>query len=360
MFKQALIFIFFLFSANFGTAQTKKVVIVDSLSRQPISNVSIFNPITKEGVVTNTEGATLLKEGKIFIVSHVSYYKETIPYSMLKDTILLKPRIISLNELVIYSSTFNLKKLFKNIYRNHKDLYITGSYVFKCHFEESVKIDENLTRLSSSELKLYCQNYESDVNKSYTDQDYIELLNVNYAKNLHMGDFNVEKNAFFKHFHINFIAFVYYRKLKNLEILLEERYKNIIRIKFTGNIKAKKQIGEIHYDVNTMAIVRIVHSTQYKELGSWHTIELSFNECQNNKYCPNFFKLERSAIKEDKVVTFNKELTILQTQKEVISEGTHTSIEEQNIIKRIYSSGDVEDINSKIILTEKKRQFLEK
>ena len=82
----------------------QQVVVVDETNSEPIAGVAVFNLVKTKTNVSNLDGIASIERFQSFeriYFQHLSYHRESILKSKLRDTIFLSPKSTSLNEIVI-------------------------------------------------------------------------------------------------------------------------------------------------------------------------------------------------------------------------------------------------------------------
>ncbi len=91
----------------------QQVVVVDETNSEPIAGVAVFNLVKTKTNVSNLDGIVSIERFQSFeriYFQHLSYHRESILKSKLRDTIFLSPKSTSLNEIVISASKFEQSK----------------------------------------------------------------------------------------------------------------------------------------------------------------------------------------------------------------------------------------------------------
>jgi hemoglobin/transferrin/lactoferrin receptor protein len=104
--KQFLI-CFFCFSLWNSSAQ--QIVVVDETNLEPITGVAVFNLFKTKTDISDFDGKASIVRFQTFervYFQHISYHKESMLKSKLRDTIFLIPKSTNLNEIVISASKF--------------------------------------------------------------------------------------------------------------------------------------------------------------------------------------------------------------------------------------------------------------
>jgi len=133
-------------TGQFLFAQTKGVV-VDKVSRQPISYVSIYAKIGDKvfGTVTNDKGEFSVDFSfQTLFFSHINYEKTEITKSDLRDSIYLIPTTTLLTEVVISSSQPKwINSVLKKIVEQKSKNYQTTEKAFSYKYETYTLNDSN-------------------------------------------------------------------------------------------------------------------------------------------------------------------------------------------------------------------------
>jgi len=98
------LFITFVYLITNVTYSQKKIVLIDSLTRQPIS-FAIIQKKNGTGVYSNENGVFNIEQGytDTLKIYHLGYYIKTIKSTKLSDSLFLKPRVEELKEVIINS-----------------------------------------------------------------------------------------------------------------------------------------------------------------------------------------------------------------------------------------------------------------
>jgi hypothetical protein len=87
-----------------GSAGPWKIVIADSLTRKPLSFVSIQFPDTHKGMIADVDGSLTIHStdaSRSIQITRIGYAPRKLKLSQLKDTVLLSPRTATLEEFVV-------------------------------------------------------------------------------------------------------------------------------------------------------------------------------------------------------------------------------------------------------------------
>ena len=108
--KHFLFTLFTVFNIYFSYSQNTKIVILDSISNLPIkyANVNFLNGF---GVFSNENGSIMISDLTVnsIEISHVSYESKKIDLKKINNSIvLLKPKIIKLDEIIIKKEKLKL------------------------------------------------------------------------------------------------------------------------------------------------------------------------------------------------------------------------------------------------------------
>ena len=91
----------------------QQVVVVDETNAEPIAGVAVFNLVKTKTTVSNLDGIASIARFQSFeriYFQHLSYHRESILKSKIRDTIFLSPKSTNLNEIVISASKFEQSK----------------------------------------------------------------------------------------------------------------------------------------------------------------------------------------------------------------------------------------------------------
>lgn len=101
------------FCIYFLNLSAQKVVVLDEISAEPIAGVAVFNLFKTKTTITNLDGVASITPFQSFeriYFQHLSYHKQSMLKSKIKDTIFLTPKSTNLNEIVISASKFEQSK----------------------------------------------------------------------------------------------------------------------------------------------------------------------------------------------------------------------------------------------------------
>ncbi|MCK8143401.1 carboxypeptidase-like regulatory domain-containing protein [Flavobacterium sp. I-SCBP12n] len=129
--KQFLFTLLAVFNIYFSYSQNTKILVLDSISNLPIkyANVNFLNGF---GVFSNEKGNIMISDLNInsIEISHVSYESKKIDLNKINNSIvLLKPKIIKLDEIVIKKEKLKLLKtisLKPKIHSNYKEMFFSA------------------------------------------------------------------------------------------------------------------------------------------------------------------------------------------------------------------------------------------
>lgn len=129
--KQFLFTLLAVFNIYFSYSQNTKIIVLDSILNLPIkyANVNFLNGF---GVFSNEKGNIMISDLNVnsIEISHVSYESKKIDLNKINNSIvLLKPKIIKLDEIVIKKEKLKLLKkisLKPKIHSNYKEMFFSA------------------------------------------------------------------------------------------------------------------------------------------------------------------------------------------------------------------------------------------
>lgn len=295
---------------SFLYGQDKKVVILDSLTNEPLNLVQIYYPSLQIGGITNEDGKAIIpiKEG-IIKISHINYDTKTIGYKEFKfiDTLKLYPKLFTLNEVVIYS--FDLKKKLSEVLKVYRDNYSEKNIMSYSTYKETNEVNDSLVRLFQIQLDWWSKNYIYDFNSKVEKFNKIKIKSIDYSKISPDSPFTakgtiLDNSDFLKFSYLNFLLYVIKYKTDNIVINSINNKNSLIQINFDGEMIEE---GKTMYRFKNSSIVfkgntiynvilnmnynnEITHTSVSKEgkvpytskIYS-HSIELSFKKDHSNK-----------------------------------------------------------------------------
>ncbi len=340
-----LISTLFLFVSIAIYSQSKTVTIVDSLTHKPIALAHLSYPLLEIGSISNADGKVkvLLKKEEL-LISHINYGDKKLSFDtfLRKDTIYLKPKVNSLEEVVIYN--INLKKKLDFVLDNYHKLYFTKSLLKECTYKESFKVNDSLTRLFQVQLQWWSKHNLFQPKKSFKKENKLSIENVDYSKikitNNLVSKGYIENKAFFRILQLNFLVSILKNNSKDVFITLVQKNEQTTKIIFDADyFEQKKKLysytnSTIIFDTKTGAIkylkFNMEYHTDFKKQKSkqkkisyqsrtiFHSEELSFKKMKNGKLSINYFiSILKAEIKEGAKkynVTGSQKLFITKTE----------------------------------------------
>lgn len=172
--KQFLFTLFAVFNIFFSYSQNTKIVILDSISNLPIkyANVNFLNGF---GVFSNENGSIMISDLNVnsIEISHVSYESKKIDLKKINNSIvLLNPKIINLDEIVIKKEQLKLLKTINSkpkVHSNYKEMYFSAiglKLAFKINSP-----DNKINFLKSIEIPLFKKTNDA-TKDSYLEKQY--------------------------------------------------------------------------------------------------------------------------------------------------------------------------------------------
>ena len=260
-------------------SQEKEITIIDKNTRLPISQVNIFYKELNEGVLTNEDGKAKIhiKESDLS-VSHLSYINVLIPTektAFLNDTLWLTPKITMLEEVVVQNT--NLKKKLKYVLDNYNDLYIDYPTEKECSIKETFLFDNNYKRLFSAELKWWSKGFYYKFIIKPSAFTKLSLGKIDYFKNVYANladekqGFAIITKTIIPSFYLNSIISKLLKSIDQTNSFIENKDSAYTTISYTTdwitikNGVTYQRTGEITFDNETMAIVKLSDSKIYKD-----------------------------------------------------------------------------------------------
>lgn len=370
-------------------SQSKQFTIVDAVTKKPIDLAQIVYPDLELGSITNKEGNIKipLKEKDIHI-SHVNYQSKTISFLefVKKDSLFLKPKINSLDEVVIYN--LNIKeKITKILDKTFLKNYSTRKSIHKATYKETFKVNNSLSRLFQVQLNWYSKESLFKFNKPIEKQNKINIISVDYSKlnkndsKINANGAHLENKIFFRFIHLNFLLSILKDLTDDFDINSIEKNNNSNTVYFDAVVAENKK--EIYRHQNSYIVFNkdytfikhlkfnMIYSTDfkddiiekskmpYKKKTTAHILELSFKPLKNKKHVISFVISELKAIIKTKNFT-NKINTV---QNLFITEtilGKKIRKSNVDFFKPFYKNlpKDIKTGDSKILLTKEEQKFL--
>jgi len=198
--KQFLFNLIAVFAVYLSFSQNTKIVILDSISNLPIkyANVNFLNGF---GVFSSENGSIMISDLNVnsIEISHVSYESKKIDLKKINNSIvLLKPKIIKLDEIIIKKEKLKLLKKINSkpkIHNNYKEMYFSAiglKLAFKINSS-----DNKINMLKSIEIPLFKKTNDatknSDPDKQYPYKTLIKieiLESINDKPGENLYDYN--------------------------------------------------------------------------------------------------------------------------------------------------------------------------
>ena len=165
--KLLLLSILFIINIHFSYSQSKKLIILDSISNLPVkfANINFLNGF---GVFSNENGKLNISDVNVqsIDISHVAYESKKIALSKINDSIIyLIPKIIKLNEVVIQPNSLKIIKSLNTKpkkHNNYNEMYFS-SIGLKLAFK--INATENkINLLRSVEIPLFKKSTDATKN----------------------------------------------------------------------------------------------------------------------------------------------------------------------------------------------------
>lgn len=315
-----------LLTINLVKAQTNEFLLLDQVTKEPISSVNVFNPESLSGTISNDDGwVNIYFKSDTLVCSHISYETKKIFMDRLleKDTVYLSPREIQLDEVAI--NNFDLKKRLKFIIDNYNDLYDVKSKLFDCTYKEKLKVNDKMARLTQVQLKWWDKNYNFDFKESPDNISQFKLNNIDYSRILDTenvlsnGGF-IENKYLIEFLHLNYYLIFITSYADNIQINSIEKDSKHTKIIFSANIIVNNKLiskvvnSTFYFDNKSMAIkninLNLIYNNQvnegvskngnipYKSSVKSHNIVVNFNEYYRSKLIINSFYSKVKAVAE--------------------------------------------------------------
>lgn len=151
---RALLFFLFLFS---GLAQAQYVVVLDSISNEPIPLVSVYDG--KTGVITNSDGTFYWHKPQADSItfSCLGYAQKRVATSKIKDTLYMLPKAVELLPVLVSNRRLSAEEIIDSLRANTKkniDFGLSASEVFvqSTYIEDIQKMDIEIKKSTIPEL----------------------------------------------------------------------------------------------------------------------------------------------------------------------------------------------------------------
>jgi len=272
------LFLILLFTTTTLHAQVAELTLLDTSTKQPISNVEAYYTRSLNGTITNEEGkAKITIENDTLTLSHIGYETKKIftDNSFSKATVYLKPQEIQLDEVVLYN--FDLKKKVKYVLDNYFKLYDTKAKILECTYREKLIRNDTLTRLYQVQLDWWSKNYVFHFNKKLNENIQIHLKSTDYSKMLSEEEIvarsvYLERAPMFMYLFLNTYLSLINQFGKNIEIKKVEKNKDITKVTFNADIEVNKnwyiklENSVIVFDNVTNAVRKVVFNDVDKNI----------------------------------------------------------------------------------------------
>jgi len=155
--KKSIFFLFFATHCLFAQKTDLNAIILDSATKLPIPNVSIYfdneNQNSLIGTVSNDEGKfTISTSVNKLLFSHINYESTTINLTPDVHEIYLTPKTYSLEELIV--SNQDPKTYLASVINNSISSFDNNTE-FKGYCRETVKIKDKLTKFADANINFY-------------------------------------------------------------------------------------------------------------------------------------------------------------------------------------------------------------
>ncbi|WP_181831830.1 carboxypeptidase-like regulatory domain-containing protein [Capnocytophaga ochracea] len=271
------LFLILLFTATALPAQVAELTLLDTSTKQPISNVEAYYTRSLNGTITNEEGkAKITIENDTLTLSHIGYETKKIftDKTFAKATIYLNPQEIQLEEVVLYN--FDLKKKVKYVLDNYFKLYDTKAKILECTYREKMIRNDTLTRLYQVQLDWWSKSYRYTSFKQPLEKLLqIQLKNIDYSKILSQEEVAtrsayVERKPMFMYLFVNtYLSFIN-QFGENIEIKKVEKSKDVTKVTFNADIVINKKLilklekSVLVFDNTTNAVRKVIFNDTHQ------------------------------------------------------------------------------------------------
>ncbi|VDG82447.1 Uncharacterised protein [Capnocytophaga ochracea] len=275
--KMKTLFLILLFTATALPAQVAELTLLDTSTKQPISNVEAYYTRSLNGTITNEEGkAKITIENDTLTLSHIGYETKKIftDKTFAKATIYLNPQEIQLEEVVLYN--FDLKKKVKYVLDNYFKLYDTKAKILECTYREKMIRNDTLTRLYQVQLDWWSKSYRYTSFKQPLEKLLqIQLKNIDYSKILSQEEVAtrsayVERKPMFMYLFVNtYLSFIN-QFGENIEIKKVEKSKDVTKVTFNADIVINKKLilklekSVLVFDNTTNAVRKVIFNDTHQ------------------------------------------------------------------------------------------------
>ena len=265
------LFLILLFTATALHAQVAELTLLDTSTKQPISNVEAYYARSLNGTITNDEGKLRITvENDTLTLSHIGYETKKIftDKTFAKATIYLNPQEIQLEEVVLYN--FDLKKKVKYVLDNYFKLYDTKAKILECTYREKMIRNDTLTRLYQVQLDWWSKSYRYTSFKQPLEKLLqIRLKNIDYSKMLSQEEVAarsayVERKPMFIYIFVNtYLSFID-QFGENIDIKKVEKNKEVTKVTFNADIVINKKLNlklensVLVFDNTTNAVRKVI------------------------------------------------------------------------------------------------------
>ena len=268
--KMKTLFFILLFTTTTLPAQVAELTLLDTSTKQPISNVEAYYTRSLNGTITNEEGkAKITVENDTLTLSHIGYATKKIftDKTFTKATLYLNPQEIQLDEVVLYN--FDLKKKVKYVLDNYFKLYDTKAKILECTYREKFIRNDTLTRLYQVQLDWWSKNYVYQPKEPLNKNVQIHLKNTDYSKMLSEEEIaarsvHLERTPMFMYLFVNtYLSFIN-QFGENIEIKKVEKNKDITKVTFNADIVINKKLilklekSVLVFDNTTNAVRKVI------------------------------------------------------------------------------------------------------
>lgn len=388
---KSLITLLLICSGFAAYSQTRELVILDSITREPVDLVQIFYPGMEIGSITNADGKIRIpvREQPIKI-SHINYFEKEIPFEDFQqsDTLMLVPKTNELDEVVLYN--LDLKKTFRAILENSfSEKYLSSKVLHKTTYKEVFSVNDTLTRLFQVQLDWSSKNSRFDTQKPIEKQNVFNLTSIDYSKIKEINDDLINSRGayldtklFFQYAHLDFLLRILIDFTDGYEITSLQKSSTTNTVFFNASLShngtklydhdhslivfskdystIKYMNLNMKYRTDFEAAVSKRSKIPYEKKTKNHRIELSFKKLSSDKYAIGYFTSElKGVIKTEK---YTDQISSKQSLFIVGSE-LGKRIRKGNIdLNQPFHENLPENLTAKgvkILVTQKEKRFLE-
>lgn len=360
---------------NFSTQKT----IVDSNTKLPLANVSIFND--SNSTITNDEGNFIFVSNQNEInISNIGYESLKVSFNQLpqQDTLFLKSKIIELDEIVIATNASTImQKVFKNVPKNHSKAPYNELFFLRCILKKDGKIIRFQDFKAKKSASSFYREYNTKTKKTSKPITYnIEILNMRKA------GINLDKNIYFKFNTFSQLSlffgsiFINTNTVKTKKININEPHH--IKLNFSPKTENESKTSNGYCIIDTLDYVikefneeiEFKESNPYKKSGAIKfrslnlNIKIKLTKASNGKYFINNASSneEIEIITEEKIKTIYNVSYQLFTEKSFIADEVKSNCSENKDVFKInfdYSE-DFWKNQNQLPLTSELKDFLSK